>query len=125
MMNFGRNFSPGDHIFDFGSGCGHQGAWLKAYYGMETFGIDMTSSAVDWATANAPGTYCIGDASNVSYVKDNVFDGAYSYAVLYHLPYPLQCKSVLEAIRIVKPHARLFLRPCISPSPTPTPSHFV
>ena len=106
-MNFGRNFSAGDHIFDFGSGCGYQGAWLKAYYGMETFGIDMTSSAVDWA--NVPGTYCIGDASNVSYVKDNVFDGAYSYAVLYHLPYALQCQSVLEAIRIVKPGGFIYL----------------
>jgi SAM-dependent methyltransferase len=43
------------------------------------------------------------------WLQDDSFDGAYSYAVLYHLPHELQCRAVLEAIRIVRPGGFIYL----------------
>lgn len=69
----------------------------------------QTRAAVTWSNANMPGKFCVGDGSNVSFVQDSVFDGAYSFAVVHHLPYDLQCRLVLEAIRIVKPGGFIYL----------------
>jgi SAM-dependent methyltransferase len=70
----------------------------------------QTKHAVDWANANSIGHYCVGDVAEVvDFIEDNAFDGAFSYAALYHLPHHLQCKAVLQAIRVVKPGGFIYL----------------
>ena len=94
-----RDMHPGDIILDWGSGCGHQGAWLEANYAVHIFGVDITQAVVDWANKNTFGTYCTADGTNLSFVEDRFFDGVFSCATLYHLP--------LAELRAVHGHKRM------------------
>lgn len=100
---------PGDKILDWGSGCGHQGAWFEALYGMKVFGVDITQEAVDWANENTFGKYCTADGTDLSFIEDAYFDGVFSYAVMHHLPYDLQCAALKECIRVTKDGGKIFI----------------
>eukprot|EP00946_MAST-07B_sp_MAST-7B-sp1_P005151 g5151.t1 len=122
-----RDMRPGDKILDWGSGCGHQGAWFEALYGVKVFGVDITQEAVDWANKNTFGKYCTADGTDLSFIEDRYFDGVFSYATLYHLPHNVQCAALKECIRVTKDGGKIFIgwngnhikdRP--SPHPTKT-----
>ena len=122
-----RDVRPGDKILDWGSGCGHQGAWLEAFYGARVFGIDITKEGVDWANKHTFGKYCTADGSDLSFIEDGFFDGVFALGVLHHLPYDLQCVTVKECIRVTKDGGKIYIgwngnhikdRP--SPHPTKT-----
>ena len=105
-----ESFLPGDIVLDVGSGCGHLGQWLHTYYGVRVLGIDITAEAVDYANANSRGgnKYCVGDAANLNWIPNRTFHGVYSYAVLYHLPWELQCKVLKEAIRVTREDGKIY-----------------
>ena len=120
-----RDMQPGDLILDWGSGCGHQGAWLEAYFGVHVFGVDIAQAAVDWANKNTFGKYCTADGSDLSFVEDRSFDGVFSYATLYHLPHTEQCVALKECIRVTKDGGKIFIgwngnHIADRPSPHPT-----
>ena len=101
---------PGDLVLDLGSACGHFGAWLHAYWGARVFGLDISPEAVQAANANRVGDsrYCVGDASDLAFIGDGIFDGVFAFAVMYHLPWELQCKALREAVRVTRKGGKIY-----------------
>ena len=99
----GSRFLPGDLVLDWGSGCGHQGAWFKAYFGVDLFGVDIAEKAVRWAQKNSIGKYCLVKPEiGIGFVPDQYFDGVFSYATLYHLSHVQQCETVKSFVRVTR-----------------------
>ena len=101
---------PNDLVLDWGAGCGHKLAWMSHWFGVHGFGLDLSSTAAGWAKNHSQSmvNYCVGDATNLSYIPPNTFDFAISYASLLHLPAKLRCQTVQELIRVVKPGGKFW-----------------
>ena len=93
----------GQLVLDWGSGCGHMLVGLAQLYGVRGLGLDITDSAVAWASRHAPaGRFCAADGRSMAFLPADTFDAVVSYAALYHLPYPAQCETLKEMLRVTR-----------------------
>ena len=96
-------------VLDWGCGCGHKLTTLAQLYGIMGFGLDITESAVAWAEAHSVGKFCQGDGSKLDFLPDDTFDAVVSYAALYHIPQSLQCETMKQLVRVVRPGGKIWV----------------
>ena len=102
---------------DWGTGCSHQIFWLYQYYGYYGFGLDLIEANKQYAMkefgndGNGPVIgYCSGDATDLGYLRDGMFDNIIAIGAVLHLPEEKQCELVMgDFIRILKNGGRIWI----------------
>jgi len=104
-------YQAGEHVFDWGAGCGHMISWLEQSFSMQTSGHEYTASAATYAKEHTnAGSLCSGDGSTLPHVPDNSLDHIVSNAAVYHLSAAQQCGLVRdEFMRILRPGGTVWL----------------
>ena len=70
-------------------------------FGIEEFGNNGNGPLIG---------YCSGDATDLDYIQDEVFDNILSIAAVLHLPNDKQCKLVLtQFLRIIKKGGKIII----------------
>lgn len=94
----------GDHVYDWGSGCGDTLGWMYEWEGIHGFGVELISSAVQYAKATyKEPVFCNGNAADYSAIPDNRFDHALAFGTIFHLATEAaMCDGVKGMLRIVK-----------------------
>jgi len=86
------------NCLDVGCGTGQLVRWLK-FFGIETFGIEVSKDAIELADQSVKPFIKYGDITKIPY-EDNQFDLVLTYDVLEHLERSKLKKSAGEAIRV-------------------------
>ena len=97
---------PGDVVFDWGCGCGHQLEFMYQQFGARGLGIDVSNLTIAYAiNGTVPANrFCVADGTRLDWIPDNHFDKAFSFGSIYHVYDKKKFCSVLrQLVRIVKP----------------------
>ena len=99
----------GDRVLDIGCGNGRLFPLIKKGTAHYT-GIDYSEGLIREAKHLHPdGKFVVGDATKLPFA-DNIFDIAYSFAVIHHIPSKkLRAQFIHEAARVLKPRGMLIL----------------
>jgi SAM-dependent methyltransferase len=104
--------SPPGCLLDVGCGLGTEAGFL-AKRGFRAIGIDLSEEAVQRAARlHRLSHFCVGDAVRLPF-RDGVFDVAVDRGALHYLPREAHRAYESELQRVLRPHAKLFLRTCL------------
>lgn len=99
------NFKKGERILEVGCANGPF-VFEFANNGFDVVGSDISPKSIEWATEKAKKLgyenveFLVADAEDLSMLKDNTFDGAFSFNTLRYVPDPQ--KAINEMYRVVK-----------------------
>ena len=107
--------SPGQTVFEAGSAAGAFVDSLARQYGVRVAGVDLAPNLVAIARRRVfrgAGTpeFCAAAASNLSFIPDESFDHAVSFAVMMYISdAAVACRIASELVRIIKPGGKVFI----------------
>ena len=104
--------SRGDHVFDWGSGCGHKLRFLADKRGVSGFGLDVSEKSTEYALVNTTRENHFCRANGVrtdEWMPENYYDAALSFGSVYHVYNRTTFCSVLRSmLRVVKKGGRMY-----------------
>jgi len=88
----------GAAVFNWGAGCGHELAWLRANYEIAGFGCGHAHDDAQWARRHGIAKICTGGCMDLSYIPEGSFHHVVSNAAMHHLLAQAQCDVVTKDI---------------------------
>ncbi|CAE7541247.1 unnamed protein product [Symbiodinium natans] len=102
------SFRPGELLLEWGSGCGFAMSWAKAYYDVDSLGVDIMPAAA-WAAKYSLGLSCVADGRKLQWIPNGLFDHVFSYGALRHLSFEEQCEVAHQLVRKLRIGGRAFI----------------
>ena len=109
------NLQPGMKILDIGCGIGGSAFYMAQHYGVDVFGIDLSTNMIDlakgyWKTRHPAikhrVRFLVEDATTMSY-PDNFYDVVYSRDTILHIENKLELFKLFE--KTLKPGGQLVI----------------
>ena len=109
------NLQPGQKILDIGCGIGGSAFYMAQHYGVDVFGIDLSTNMIDlakeyWKTRHPAikhrVRFHVEDATTMSY-PDNFYDVVYSRDTILHIQDKLELFKLFE--KTLKPGGQLVI----------------
>lgn len=77
---------------------------------LKIYGIDYADTLVKIAKKHFPeGTFYTGEASDLKYFADNMFDGVYSFSVFHYFPNLDYAKQSIKEMKRVSKNKRIYI----------------
>eukprot|EP01065_Artemidia_motanka_P048476 TRINITY_DN7813_c0_g1_i2.p1 TRINITY_DN7813_c0_g1~~TRINITY_DN7813_c0_g1_i2.p1 ORF type:complete len:416 (+),score=148.85 TRINITY_DN7813_c0_g1_i2:100-1248(+) len=96
----------GDHVYDWGSGCGHKLRHLAEQYGTTGFGLDVSEKSVHYALVNTTSAnhFCRANGARTeTWMPENYFSHALSFGSVYHVyNRTVFCDVIRSMVRVVR-----------------------
>jgi SAM-dependent methyltransferase len=110
LNRFGRSWDDSETVMDFGCGVGRVARLFLRHATRQKFvGIDLTSVAIEWLSANMPfGEYHIGMVAPPLPLESRSLDVIFSVSVFTHLKATSQTAWLAEFRRLLKPGGIVF-----------------
>jgi SAM-dependent methyltransferase len=102
----------GMSVLDVGATCGHALAILQARYRnkLRAMGVDGSKASLQYARRTCQGTFCVGDARQLSGLADESFDVAFTMDIMSQLTSTGDvCDVARELARVVRPGGRAMI----------------
>ena len=102
----------GMSVLDVGATCGHALAILQARYRnkLRAMGVDGSKASLEYARRTCQGTFCVGDARQLSGLADESFDVAFTMDIMSQLTSTGDvCDVARELARVVRPGGRAMI----------------
>ncbi|KAJ9462003.1 hypothetical protein DIPPA_20351 [Diplonema papillatum] len=131
---------PGEHVFDWGSGCGHKLRFLAEKKQVTGFGLDVSEKSIAYSLVNTTeqNHFCRANGARIDeWLPENYFDHALSFGSVYHVYNRTTFCAVLRSmVRVVRKGGRIYngwtenaeyrrkdVRPCLRDLPVSVEIH--
>lgn len=99
-----QNIPVNATVLDLGCGTGEYSLVFKNYTG-----LDNNPKDIKYAEQKYKGIFMVGDASNMTQIKDNSFDAVFSVGLHHHLTDEKAKKAIIEALRVIKKGGKVII----------------
>ncbi len=101
-----KDFNMGGRILVAGAGSGLEAILINEIFQVETVGVDLNISCIDWQDRHPTLSLAVQDVSQLG-LKNDAFTFAYSYHVLEHVTDPVL--TLKEISRVLQPGSAAFI----------------
>ena len=96
----------GEHVFDWGSGCGHKLRFISDEFGASGFGLDVSEKSIDYSLVNTTKNnhFCRANGVRIDeWMPENYYDHSLSFGSVYHVYNRTTFCAVLRSmVRVVR-----------------------